>query len=334
MEDGEAGPLLLRWLNTLPEVQAVLQEKFGGEPIKQQNLSNWRQAGFARWQRLQQELAFARTLTEEAKAIQGAAGADALAERIEPHLALALARVLRDAEAGAEGPEKTRAILGVACELARLRRSNQAAQRLKLTLEDRADAKEKARVAELRALAEEEFEAVDPDRLRRIRKLKEVYDTFAAREKKLREAGEPIPDGLTKILKGYAEVDQIFRDWVEVARRKSWVRLAERRQMDEKMRKASEAMPPALRAILRDDCEYYFSLPEAERHRVLRSIAEDKKAEPARRKSGRNKQKQAKTSMEKITPRPEAAPAQSPVVEPSHEIPPEVNQTQSNLIKP
>jgi hypothetical protein len=68
---GHLGPQLLPWLNSQPEVQAVLTEHFTGQPVNAQNLSDWRQGGFAEWEEKQdktyriKELAqFAAKLTE------------------------------------------------------------------------------------------------------------------------------------------------------------------------------------------------------------------------------------------------------------------------------
>jgi hypothetical protein len=47
--DGESGGGLMDWLNDLPQVKAALQREFGGRPITEQNLSEWRQGGFRDW---------------------------------------------------------------------------------------------------------------------------------------------------------------------------------------------------------------------------------------------------------------------------------------------
>ena len=49
IRDGQTYPPLCRWLNGLPEAQAVLGESFRGEPVKPQNLSEWRAGGYADW---------------------------------------------------------------------------------------------------------------------------------------------------------------------------------------------------------------------------------------------------------------------------------------------
>lgn len=49
LDDGAVGSEVLPWLNALPRVQEILTAKNQG-PISEQNLSNWRETGFAQWQ--------------------------------------------------------------------------------------------------------------------------------------------------------------------------------------------------------------------------------------------------------------------------------------------
>jgi len=49
---------ILEWLNSLPEVQAVLKLEFAAEPVKRQNLQSWKKNGFRHWQLRQSALAF------------------------------------------------------------------------------------------------------------------------------------------------------------------------------------------------------------------------------------------------------------------------------------
>jgi hypothetical protein len=49
LDDGIPGVDLVRWLNTLPEVQKILVERFGGRPLNNQNLTEWRRGGYAEW---------------------------------------------------------------------------------------------------------------------------------------------------------------------------------------------------------------------------------------------------------------------------------------------
>jgi hypothetical protein len=50
LERNVPGITLVEWLNSLPEVQEVLRDLFDGNPVIPQNLSQWRQGGFAEWQ--------------------------------------------------------------------------------------------------------------------------------------------------------------------------------------------------------------------------------------------------------------------------------------------
>jgi len=50
LENGQQGPDLLQWLNSLPETQKLIAEKFDNQPITRSNLSDWRQGGFKEWQ--------------------------------------------------------------------------------------------------------------------------------------------------------------------------------------------------------------------------------------------------------------------------------------------
>jgi len=61
LDNGEEGRHVVAWLNSLPEVQAVLAAEFAGKPIRDQNLSQWRKRGYRDWLRDQQ----ARAMTQE-----------------------------------------------------------------------------------------------------------------------------------------------------------------------------------------------------------------------------------------------------------------------------
>ncbi|MDR3458863.1 MAG: hypothetical protein P4N60_15545, partial [Verrucomicrobiae bacterium] len=45
---------LLKWLNALPEVRAVMAQEFGGKAIGRHNLFEWRHGGLAEWRQQQQ----------------------------------------------------------------------------------------------------------------------------------------------------------------------------------------------------------------------------------------------------------------------------------------
>src|ERR1700686_2468694 len=74
LRDGEQGVKLMKWLNGLPEVQEVLAEEFGGRPISEQNLSEWKQGGFEDWLRHQETREWVRKLADESADLKKIAG--------------------------------------------------------------------------------------------------------------------------------------------------------------------------------------------------------------------------------------------------------------------
>ena len=63
MDQGQTGKSLVQWLNSLPEVQAVLKEQFGGRPINEPNLSQWKARGYREWQLRRETIAQAHELS-------------------------------------------------------------------------------------------------------------------------------------------------------------------------------------------------------------------------------------------------------------------------------
>ncbi len=103
---------LLDWLNAAADVKALLARDFAGEPVSQQNLHEWCQAGFLDWQTRQNLFAEAAELTDangEWDALAGWNGGDDAAFRVK----------LRDLRRFNQ-------------DLAVLRRYNQTAARLKM----------------------------------------------------------------------------------------------------------------------------------------------------------------------------------------------------------
>jgi hypothetical protein len=49
LRTGEEGKILVAWLNTLPEVKDRMAELFGGFPMREQNLSQWKKGGYRDW---------------------------------------------------------------------------------------------------------------------------------------------------------------------------------------------------------------------------------------------------------------------------------------------
>jgi len=60
LENGVPGVEVVAWLNALPKVRKVLTLFFDGNPINEQNLSDWKQGGYLDWQKQQDSLELAR----------------------------------------------------------------------------------------------------------------------------------------------------------------------------------------------------------------------------------------------------------------------------------
>ena len=74
LHNGEPGVDLIQWLNSLPEVQALLAEHFNGVPISPQNLSEWNNGGFLDWLTTQELLEAAREFAATTAQLPGADG--------------------------------------------------------------------------------------------------------------------------------------------------------------------------------------------------------------------------------------------------------------------
>lgn len=72
--DGQRGPVILPWLNALPEVQRILDEQWGEQPVTVQNLSEWRKGGYAEWLRQREWVEETRILSRFALELAQAGG--------------------------------------------------------------------------------------------------------------------------------------------------------------------------------------------------------------------------------------------------------------------
>src|SRR5882757_1820335 len=65
LRGGAEGKRGVVWLNTLPEVRAILDEVFGGGVIREQNLSEWRKGGYQEWLEREERMELTARLGEE-----------------------------------------------------------------------------------------------------------------------------------------------------------------------------------------------------------------------------------------------------------------------------
>jgi hypothetical protein len=131
LNNGEPGVRLVEWLNSLPEVQQVLQAEFDGRPVNNQNLSDWTAGGYRDWQARQEILAQARELAADATELNGATDG-----RLTDHLATVLAARYAAALAGWDGEftdEFRRTLRTLSClcqDVVELRRGDHSGLRL------------------------------------------------------------------------------------------------------------------------------------------------------------------------------------------------------------
>jgi len=99
LHNGEPGVDLIKWLNALPEVQALLAEHFNGVPISPQNLSEWNNGGFLDWLTTQELLEDAREFAANTTELPGFTDghlADCLAHAITARYAVLLGKMPLD----------------------------------------------------------------------------------------------------------------------------------------------------------------------------------------------------------------------------------------------
>jgi hypothetical protein len=131
LENGETAAALVKWLNQLPEVQKLLTEQFAGQPIRPQNLSQWRNGGYLDWLRHQQLREQTRWTTEQSEDLHSDTDANTIS--IAENVALIMSAELAlhvQALLGIKNPkQRFRQFCLLSRELSRMRRDDQRACR-------------------------------------------------------------------------------------------------------------------------------------------------------------------------------------------------------------
>jgi hypothetical protein len=136
LDNGEPGTSLVQWLNRQPGVNRVLTEHFDGRPINDQNLTEWKQAGFIEWQRHQESCEWVRTLAGEADQIAEESGMMPLSDRLSSMVSLTLGKLMRDLDSASLTDAASRKdFVQLLKELARLRREDREAARVQRFLQ-------------------------------------------------------------------------------------------------------------------------------------------------------------------------------------------------------
>jgi hypothetical protein len=123
--DAEPGAHLVDWLNSLDPVKRVLERDFGGRPVTEQNLSEWRQGGFVDWQQHQDNSDWVGTLTGDAEHLTGKAGVMPISDRLATMVSVSLGRLIPTLAADAlSDAAKREDFWRLLRELGRLRRDD------------------------------------------------------------------------------------------------------------------------------------------------------------------------------------------------------------------
>jgi hypothetical protein len=122
IEDGEPGKEIVKWLNCEPDVTDIMQEQFGGRPITEQNLSEWKQTGHQDWLQQQEMRLRVRNLSERAEDLDDAADGNEISDRFGSVFAAELMCVTMARLEKETDPEKRwKIICEVAPKLSQLR---------------------------------------------------------------------------------------------------------------------------------------------------------------------------------------------------------------------
>jgi len=135
LENGEQGVKIAEWLNTLPEVASLMAAEFDGQPINDNNLSNWKLGGYRDWE--DHQAALESTLQFQSEAAQlSQAGGPQLADQLALCLTARLATALRHTAADAEDPaQELEALHRLRRDLVALRRGDHNGQWVKIQRE-------------------------------------------------------------------------------------------------------------------------------------------------------------------------------------------------------
>jgi len=128
IRDGEKGKTLVAWLNSLPEVRALVDVEFGGKPVREQNISEWRRGGYRGWlaaEEAREELSQFTEKAEDLDAQNRPPITDLLAVWVASRYAIA-SRQLSETD----GPKGWRLLREMCHDIVELRRGDHSAQRI------------------------------------------------------------------------------------------------------------------------------------------------------------------------------------------------------------
>ena len=132
LHDGKTGKDICDWLNTLPEVLAILDERWAEQPITPQNLSEWRSGGYQIWMKSREKGNHLRTLTEWAYSLTDKVVVGKLTHAAQSVMAGNLLEVIETMDAE-ESLALIKALNGVTLSVDRTQKNEIAKSKLDLT---------------------------------------------------------------------------------------------------------------------------------------------------------------------------------------------------------
>jgi hypothetical protein len=182
LQNGEPGKAILKWLNSLPEVQTILKAQFKGHPVSPSNLTEWKQGGYLDWQVRQDALQLAASLRDES-ALGDKALTEQFTRKLAQWVAIQYAASAQALVAAETDPQiKWSRLRHLCADVCRLRRGYLLAERLEVEREwlaleksnteqereklfwawtDRPDISAKLRPDQKRGLSEEALRLID-----------------------------------------------------------------------------------------------------------------------------------------------------------------------------
>lgn len=153
LHDGRTGREICDWLNALPEVLIILDERWGEQPITAQNLSEWKGGGYQIWLRNREKSEHLRRLTDWAYSLTDQVAVEKLTGAAQAIMAGNLLEVMETMDSE-EAMGLIDALAGVTLSVDRTQKNEIARSKLELTREQIRIRKEEA------ALNREKFEVI------------------------------------------------------------------------------------------------------------------------------------------------------------------------------
>jgi hypothetical protein len=136
LDNNEPGKCLVAWLNSLPEVQTLIATEFGGKPMREQNLSEWKKGGYRDWQARQERRELICQLQEEAKTVETVMDPSAINRHLSVVLTAELAKAVKNLAEKSNNPDElAKSLAQLVGRFAQLRREESNASRAEIVRE-------------------------------------------------------------------------------------------------------------------------------------------------------------------------------------------------------